>query len=132
MAFLIWCIIPLLWLLSSRLGVSVPMRPLNRSLLIPVRTGEAILTWQCQFAHPDIGLIIAIWETPSSSSRDVCSCTLAANYAFRYHPVKHLGIPGSNIILMLADDAACNPRNQPLYQSGSVVGSVQRGHRNRL
>ncbi|KAF9517506.1 hypothetical protein BS47DRAFT_1389763 [Hydnum rufescens UP504] len=39
-------------------------------------------------------------------------CTLAANYAFRYHPVKHLGIPGSNIILMLADDAACNPRNQ--------------------
>jgi len=26
--------------------------------------------------------------------------------------VKRLGIPDSNIILMLADDVACNPRNQ--------------------
>ena len=28
-----------------------------------------------------------------------------------YHTVKQLGIPDSNIILMLADDMACNARN---------------------
>lgn len=28
-----------------------------------------------------------------------------------YRTVKRLGIPDSNIILMLAEDAACNPRN---------------------
>jgi len=28
-----------------------------------------------------------------------------------YRTVKRLGIPDSNIILMLADDVACNPRN---------------------
>ena len=28
-----------------------------------------------------------------------------------YHTVKRLGIPDSNIILMLADDVACNSRN---------------------
>lgn len=30
----------------------------------------------------------------------------------RYRTVKRLGIPDSNIILMLADDVACNPRNK--------------------
>jgi len=29
----------------------------------------------------------------------------------RYRTVKRLGIPDSNIILMLADDASCNSRN---------------------
>lgn len=29
----------------------------------------------------------------------------------RYRTVKRLGIPDSNIILMLADDTACNARN---------------------
>lgn len=28
-----------------------------------------------------------------------------------YRTVKRLGIPDSNIILMLADDVSCNPRN---------------------
>lgn len=32
--------------------------------------------------------------------------------ARRYRTVKRLGIPDSNIILMLADDAACNSRNK--------------------
>lgn len=32
--------------------------------------------------------------------------------ACRYRTVKRLGIPDSNIILMLADDAACNARNK--------------------
>ena len=30
----------------------------------------------------------------------------------RYRTVKRLGIPDSNIILMLADDVACNVRNK--------------------
>jgi phosphatidylinositol glycan class K len=32
--------------------------------------------------------------------------------AARYRTVKRLGIPDSQIILMLADDVACNPRNE--------------------
>ena len=34
-----------------------------------------------------------------------------ANVLGMYRTVKRLGIPDSHIILMLADDAACNPRN---------------------
>ena len=34
-----------------------------------------------------------------------------ANTLSFYHTVKRLGIPDSQIILMLADDVACNPRN---------------------
>ena len=41
----------------------------------------------------------------------------------RYRTVKRLGIPDSNIILMLADDAACNPRNA---YTGKVFGSSSR------
>ena len=32
-------------------------------------------------------------------------------YCYRYRTVKRLGIPDSQIILMLADDVACNTRN---------------------
>lgn len=35
-----------------------------------------------------------------------------ANTLGMYRTVKRLGIPDSHIILMLADDAACNPRNR--------------------
>lgn len=34
-----------------------------------------------------------------------------ANTLAVYRNIKRLGIPDSNIILMLADDVACNPRN---------------------
>ena len=34
-----------------------------------------------------------------------------ANTLAMYRTIKRLGIPDSNIILMLADDVACNPRN---------------------
>ena len=36
----------------------------------------------------------------------------AHTHTHRYRTVKRLGIPDSNIILMLADDVACNPRNK--------------------
>ena len=34
-----------------------------------------------------------------------------ANTLSFYHTVKRLGIPDSHIVLMLADDIPCNPRN---------------------
>jgi phosphatidylinositol glycan class K len=34
-----------------------------------------------------------------------------ANTLAMYRTIKRLGIPDSNIIMMLADDAACNARN---------------------
>lgn len=43
--------------------------------------------------------------------------------ASRYRTVKRLGIPDSQIILMLADDAACNPRN-PF--AGTVYSNADR------
>lgn len=47
-----------------------------------------------------------------------CTCVMSHSKTallktnFRYRTVKRLGIPDSNIILMLADDVACNPRNK--------------------
>lgn len=40
-----------------------------------------------------------------------------------YRSIKRLGIPDSNIILMLADDVACNPRN--LYPA-TVFGNADK------
>lgn len=40
-----------------------------------------------------------------------------------YRSVKRLGIPDSNIILMLADDVACNPRNMFV---GTVYSNADR------
>ncbi|TKY88326.1 hypothetical protein EX895_002678 [Sporisorium graminicola] len=48
-----------------------------------------------------------------------------ANTLGMYRTVKRLGIPDSNIILMLADDAACNPRNK-------FPGNVWASSHNRL
>ena len=42
---------------------------------------------------------------------------------YRYRTVKRLGIPDSNIILMLADDASCNSRNK---FPGSVYANPNR------
>ncbi|KAJ6487626.1 glycosylphosphatidylinositol anchor biosynthesis protein [Mycena sanguinolenta] len=47
-----------------------------------------------------------------------------ANALGMYRTVKRLGIPDSNIILMLADDAACNARNS---FPGSVYANPGRG-----
>ena len=48
---------------------------------------------------------------------------MTKNMIRRYRTVKRLGIPDSNIILMLADDAACNSRN---HFPGCVFAN--RGH----
>jgi phosphatidylinositol glycan class K len=40
-----------------------------------------------------------------------------------YRSVKRLGIPDSNIILMLADDSACDPRNP---RPGTIFNGVKK------
>lgn len=54
---------------------------------------------------------------PQSSSGQVCTSRFWFNYRHVantlsvYHTVRRLGIPDSNIVLMLADDMPCNARN---------------------
>ncbi|KZT66084.1 hypothetical protein DAEQUDRAFT_485395 [Daedalea quercina L-15889] len=52
------------------------------------------------------------WAVLVCSSRYWFNYRHMANALGMYRTVKRLGIPDSNIILMLADDAACNPRNK--------------------
>ncbi|KAK9467721.1 peptidase C13 family-domain-containing protein [Lipomyces arxii] len=51
------------------------------------------------------------WAVIVSTSRFWFNYRHQANALSMYRTVKRLGIPDSQIILMLADDAACNPRN---------------------
>ncbi|KAI0738307.1 peptidase C13 family-domain-containing protein [Daedaleopsis nitida] len=52
------------------------------------------------------------WAVLVCASRYWFNYRHMANALGMYRTVKRLGIPDSNIILMLADDAACNPRNK--------------------
>ncbi|KAF7331665.1 GPI-anchor transamidase [Mycena kentingensis (nom. inval.)] len=52
------------------------------------------------------------WAVLVCSSRYWFNYRHMANALGMYRTVKRLGIPDSNIILMLADDAACNARNR--------------------
>uniref|UniRef100_A0A061RZI7 Phosphatidylinositol glycan, class K n=1 Tax=Tetraselmis sp. GSL018 TaxID=582737 RepID=A0A061RZI7_9CHLO len=62
---------------------------------------------------------IARWNSSHNNNWAVIVCTSRFWFNYRhisnalsvYHTVKRLGIPDSNILLMLADDVACNPRN---------------------
>ncbi|KAI8446512.1 hypothetical protein BY996DRAFT_8453384 [Phakopsora pachyrhizi] len=51
------------------------------------------------------------WAVLICTSRFWFNYRHVANTLGMYQSVKRLGIPDSNIILMLADDMACNPRN---------------------
>lgn len=51
------------------------------------------------------------WAVLVSTSRFWFNYRHLANVLSLYHTVKRLGIPDSQIILMLPDDMACNPRN---------------------
>ena len=46
-----------------------------------------------------------------------------ANTLSMYHMIKQLGIPDSNIILMLAEDIACNDRN---YHKSQVFNNAKK------
>ncbi|RUS24489.1 peptidase C13 family-domain-containing protein, partial [Jimgerdemannia flammicorona] len=52
------------------------------------------------------------WAVLVCTSRFWFNYRHIANTLSMYRTVKRLGIPDSNIILMLADDVACNPRNK--------------------
>ena len=52
------------------------------------------------------------WAVLINSSRFWFNYRHIANTLSFYHIVKKLGIPDSQIVLMLADDVACNPRNR--------------------
>ncbi|KAI8910292.1 peptidase C13 family-domain-containing protein [Gorgonomyces haynaldii] len=52
------------------------------------------------------------WAVLVCTSRFWLNYRHIANTLSIYRTVKRLGIPDSNIILMLADDVACNPRNR--------------------
>ncbi|KII87800.1 hypothetical protein PLICRDRAFT_162643 [Plicaturopsis crispa FD-325 SS-3] len=63
------------------------------------------------------------WAVLVCSSRYWFNYRHMANALGMYRTVKRLGIPDSNIILMLADDVACNARNK---FSGSVYANAGR------
>lgn len=52
------------------------------------------------------------WVVLIDTSRFWFNYRHVANTLSIYHIVKNLGIPDSQILLMLADDVACNPRNR--------------------
>ncbi|KAJ7154799.1 peptidase C13 family-domain-containing protein [Mycena filopes] len=64
------------------------------------------------------------WAVLVCASRYWFNYRHMANALGMYRTVKRLGIPDSNIILMLADDAACNARNR---FPGSVYANPGRG-----
>uniref|UniRef100_A0A0K0DMT2 GPI-anchor transamidase n=1 Tax=Angiostrongylus cantonensis TaxID=6313 RepID=A0A0K0DMT2_ANGCA len=51
------------------------------------------------------------WAVLVCTSRFWFNYRHVSNVLALYHAVKRLGIPDSNIILMLAEDIPCNPRN---------------------
>ncbi|CAD6906096.1 unnamed protein product [Tilletia controversa] len=63
------------------------------------------------------------WAVLVGTSRFWFNYRHMSNTLGMYRTVKRLGIPDSNIILMLADDAACNHRNK---FPGNVYGSSSR------
>lgn len=63
------------------------------------------------------------WAVLVSTSRFWFNYRHMANVLSMYRTVKRLGIPDSQIILMLSDDVACNPRN--LFP-GSVFNNMDR------
>ena len=51
------------------------------------------------------------WAVLVGTSRFWFNYRHVGNTLALYHAIKKLGIPDSNILLMLADDMPCNPRN---------------------
>lgn len=64
------------------------------------------------------------WAVLVSTSRFWFNYRHLANVLSLYRIVKRLGIPDSQIILMLSDDMTCNPRNA---FSGTVYNNADRG-----
>lgn len=60
---------------------------------------------------PGLAPHTSTWALLVSTSRYWLNYRHSSNIMSIYRTVKRLGVPDSNILLMLADDHACNPRN---------------------
>jgi phosphatidylinositol glycan class K len=71
----------------------------------------AALAQQQQQQQQQLQLHTSNWAVLVATSKYWYNYRHIANTLSFYRTVKRLGIPDSNIILMLAEDVACNPRN---------------------
>ena len=91
--------------------------------------GKWFLLWSLSFFTSVLGQVADgathtnNWAVLVSTSRFWFNYRHMANVLSMYRTVKRLGIPDSQIILMLSDDLACNPRN--LFP-GSVFNNADR------
>merc|ERR1711970_1146839 len=69
------------------------------------------------------------WAVLVDTSRFWFNYRHVANVLSMYRSIKRLGIPDSHIILMSADDMACNPRNVKPGMLGDKVEKVLIGTR---
>merc|ERR1719204_971696 len=70
-----------------------------------------ILTLSCPVRLCNSELERNNWAVLVMTSRYWYNYRHVANTLTFYHTIKRLGIPDAQIILMLAEDIACNPRN---------------------
>nr|POF15356.1 gpi-anchor transamidase [Quercus suber] len=83
----------------------------------------ALLALLASLATPTCATHTSNWAVLVSTSRFWFNYRHMANTLSLYRTVKRLGIPDSQIILMLPDDMACNPRNA---FSGAVFNDKSR------
>ncbi|KAF2749295.1 hypothetical protein M011DRAFT_465733 [Sporormia fimetaria CBS 119925] len=79
---------------------------------------------QLLLAHHALSEHTSNWAVLVSTSRFWFNYRHLANVLSLYRTVKRLGIPDSQIIMMLPDDMACNPRN---IFPGTVYNNADRG-----
>jgi GPI-anchor transamidase subunit K len=75
------------------------------------RVSLLIIVLALLVAHLSVAEHTSNWAVLVSTSRFWFNYRHLANVLSLYRTVKRLGIPDSQIILMLPDDMACNPRN---------------------
>lgn len=80
-------------------------------LLLAVPPAAAAARQQQQPTWPTSSNHTSNWAVLVATSKYWYNYRHMANTLSFYRTVKRLGIPDSNIILMLAEDVACNPRN---------------------
>jgi hypothetical protein len=114
--FLRWCLLPLLL---------VPAQPTARENPTEETPPNVYESWLMQsgFVNASSAHTNAVSISPGEGGHTnnwavlVCTSRFWFNYRHvantlsMYRTVKRLGIPDSNIILMLSDDVACNPSN---------------------
>ncbi|KAL9596973.1 MAG: hypothetical protein Q9219_005442 [cf. Caloplaca sp. 3 TL-2023] len=87
------------------LSLSLSLLPLSLLCLLSLPTSTSSSTTTTSLPHT------SNWAVLVSTSRFWFNYRHLANVLSLYRTVKRLGIPDSQIILMLPDDMACNPRN---------------------